>query len=75
MWIRTKRKGAEVISDLHHFTNKWQEVPDGEVRVAYTAHSNLELRDEKPAPPKKAKKPEVKEVPAEKPEETSWLQA
>lgn len=52
MFIRTKRKGSEVISDLHHFTNKWQEVPDGEVRVAYMANSNLQVSEEKPSPPK-----------------------
>lgn len=63
MFIRTKRKGSEVISDLHHFTNKWQEVPDGEVRVAYMANTNLQVSEEKPSPPKQDEKPEVKPTP------------
>jgi hypothetical protein len=47
MFIRTRSKGSEFIDDLHHFTDKWQEVEPGRVRGTYLEHPNLEVVEDK----------------------------
>lgn len=69
LWVRTKRKDTEFMNDLHHFTNKWQHVPIGEIRGNYLDDPNLDVREEKPKAPKKAKETAVKE-PVEEPSNT-----
>jgi hypothetical protein len=45
-YVRTKQKGTEVISDLHHITNKAIEIPDEEMRAAYFVNNNIEIFDD-----------------------------
>lgn len=56
MRIRTKQKDTELHSDKHVITNKWQEIPDGEVHV-YLDNPNVEVERGKPA----AEEPEPEE--------------
>lgn len=64
MFIRTKRKGSAFQGDLHHFDNKWTEVPDGEVRAFYLDNDNLEVVED----PKHAKETKVTGEPEAEPE-------
>jgi hypothetical protein len=60
--IRTKAKGSEFKDDLHHFTNKWTEVPIGRVRGEYLENPHLEVRDEKNSKKSLAEPSEVPSV-------------
>jgi len=59
--IRTRAKGSEFKDDLHHFDNKWQEVPIGRVRGDYLDNPNLEVVEDRK---------HVKETAVEEPKET-----
>jgi hypothetical protein len=50
-YVRTKAKGTEVLSDLHHITNKAIEIPDEEMRAAYFENPNIEITEDKKKEP------------------------
>ena len=50
LFVRTKQKDSEFRDDRHHFSNKWVEVPTGEISSVHIDHPNLEVVEDKKRP-------------------------